>query len=199
MNVIIGTSRIILRDLTEADRAQFVSYQRDPRYLRLYDLDQNSSRAEELFNLFIQWQAEIPRRNFQVGIFDAGSNRLCGVAGLRKPREDSDTAVLRLELAPCEWGRYRIAFDTVACLIEHGFGTLRLRTITGDTASGNKRVEKLARWFGAHVKERRNGPEWMRARGWDEVDWALDHDEWRNSSQRRKLSQRLPMADSSEQ
>jgi len=191
----IGTSRIILRDLRTSDKAGFVSYQMDPRYLRLYDLDHDPARAEDLFDRFIRWQTETPRLHYQAGIFDAATDRLCGVAGLRKKEGDPDSAVLGLELAPSEWGRYRIAFDTVACLIEHGFGALRLQTISGDTASGNRRIEKLALWFGARVERRGDGPEWMRARGWDEVEWVLRRAEWSNSDQREKLLQRLAIAD----
>jgi ribosomal-protein-alanine N-acetyltransferase len=197
--MLIGTSRITLRDLQVGDRDQFVAYQMDPRYLRLYDLERDPARAEALFDLFIRWQTEEPRRNFQIGIFDAGSGNLCGVAGLRKSEDDSGGAVLGLELAPHEWGRYRIAFDTVACLIEHGFTALRLRRISGDTASGNKRIEKLALWFGAHIQQRRDGPEWMRARGWEEVEWVLDRDEWCFSAQRDMLIRRLLVPDLSRQ
>lgn len=185
--MIISTPRITLRDFEPADRAAFVAYQMDPHYRRLYDLDEKPARADELFDLFASWRDEEPRRNFQLGIFDTSTNRLCGCAGLRERPEDGETAVLGIELAPSDWGRYRIALDATACLVEHGFGALRLRTIIGDTASGNQRVEKLARWFGARIIDRRDGPEWMRARGWQEVDWALTRDEWQHSEQRRRV------------
>ena len=95
--------------------------------------------------------------------------------------------MLGIELAPSDWGRYRIALDVTTRLVEHGFNTLRLRMIVGDTASGNERVAKLARWFGARIIDRRDGPEWMHARGWQEVDWALTRGQWQQSAQRRKL------------
>lgn len=184
--MIIATPRIILRDLEPADRAAFAAYQMDPRYRRLYALDDNPARAGELFNLFVDWQSEEPRRNFQLGVFDAVTNRLCGCAGLRERPQDHGTAVLGIELAPQDWGRYRFAVDVAACLIAHGFDTLRLRMIVGDTASGNRRVEKLARWFRARVLERREGPEWMRSRGWHEVDWVLTRAEWKRMDARRR-------------
>ena len=176
----INTSRVTLRDFDPADREAFVAYQMDPRYRRLYNLSDDPARAEELFDLFASWQVEIPRRNFQFGIFDPPTDRLCGCAGLRVRKGDRETAVLGIELAPSEWGRYRLALDTAECLIEHGFETMKLQMIVGDTASGNKRVEKLARWFGASIIDHHNGPQWMRARGWQEVDWALTVEEWRN-------------------
>ena len=73
-------------------------------------------------------------------------------------------------------------------MLEHGFFDLHLHTIVGGTASGNRRVEKLARWFGANFIAQRAGPEWMAARGWQEVDWALARDDWAKSKQRRRLS-----------
>lgn len=187
--MIIRTSRITLRDFEPADRAAFVAYQMDPRYLRLYDLDEDAARANGLFDLFADWRSEEPRLNFQLGLFDTATSRLYGCAGLRVRPEDRDTAVLGIELAPSDWGRYRIALDTAACLIEHGFNTLGLRMIVGDSSSGNERVERLARWFGARIVDRRDGPAWMRARGWHEVDWALTLGEWQHSANRPKGSQ----------
>ena len=184
--MIIQTARIILRDFEPADRSVFVAYQMDPRYRRLYDLDGDPAHAERLFDLFQSWRGEEPRRNFQLGIFHAATNRLCGSAGLRERLDDRGTAIFGIELAPSDWGRYRIALDAASCLLEYGFHSLRLRMIVGETASGNARVEKLARWFGARLINRREGPEWMRARGWEEVDWALTRDEWVNANERRR-------------
>lgn len=184
----VSTPRITLRDFTPGDRAAFVAYQMEPRYRRLYDLDEDPARANALFDLFAGWRVEEPRRNFQLGLFDTATGRLCGCAGLRERPRDRETAVLGIELAPADWGRYRIALDAAACLLELGFETLDLRMVVGDTASGNARVEKLARWFGARIVDRRDGPEWMRARGWQEVDWALTRDEWRRSDHRRRTA-----------
>lgn len=188
--MIICAPRIVLRDFESADRAPFVAYQMDPRYLRLYDLEADPTRADQLFDLFRSWRSEYPRRNFQLGVFDDKTGRLCGCAGLRVRTEDPATAVLGIELAPSEWGRYRLALDVATLLVERGFEVLGLQMIIGDTASGNRRVEKLARLFGARIIDRRDGPEWMQARGWQEVDWAITRDEWRHSSWREKITPR---------
>jgi [ribosomal protein S5]-alanine N-acetyltransferase len=92
--------------------------------------------------------------------------RLCVCVGLRERKEDHETAVLGIKLAPSDWGHYRIALGAATSLVEYGFENLHLRTICGNAASGNVRVEKLARWFGARIVSQREGPEWMRARGW---------------------------------
>lgn len=167
----------------EADRAAFLSYQTDPRYRRLYDLDESyAEQASDLFSGFLAWQREIPRPNHQLGIFRHGTRRLCGCAGLRRAGSSETEAVFGIELAPDDWGRYRLALDAASALIEFGFRDLRLACIVGRTASGNKRVERLAQWFGASVAAERQGAEWMRARNWVEVDWVLTRERWEAAS-----------------
>ena len=63
----------------------------------------------------------------------------CGCAGLRKAERDEGTAVLGIELAPDDWGRYRLAIEVAGSLLEHGLFDLHLHTIVGGTASGNRR------------------------------------------------------------
>ena len=184
----IETARFSLRDFSEADRQSFIDYQMDPRYQALYDLvDANAGRATTLFDLFNVWRRQNPRQNFQVGIFERTSSRLCGCAGLRQAGEPEGTAAFGLELTPNDWGRYGVAIEVACALIEYGFHALRLHTIAGETASGNNRVENLARWFDAAIVDCREGPAWMRARGWKEVSWALSHDAWEASPGRQWL------------
>ena len=175
----IATSRFVLRDFEPADRTAFLAYQADPRYRQLYDLDEShAQRASELFRLFLSWQREEPRRNYQLGIFERTTGRLCGCAGLRQQGMNEGQAILGIELAPDQWGRYRLALEVMAALIAFGFRDLRLGLILGSTASGNRRVERLARWFGAEPVAEREGAGWMKARQWVEVDWALSSSRW---------------------
>ena len=175
----IVTPRFVLCDFVEADRAAFLAYQTDPRYRRLYDLDEAYvDQASSLFSQFLAWQREIPRQNYQLGIFQHGTRHLCGCAGLRRLGSSENEAVLGIELTPDDWGRYRLALDTANALIEFGFGDLKLDRIIGSTASGNKRVERLAQWFGASIITERQGADWMSVRGWVEVDWVLPRECW---------------------
>jgi len=183
----IETQRFSLRDFSEADRQSFMDYQMDPRYQKLYGCAaSDAERATALFDLFSVWRQQSPRQNFQVGIFERTSSRLCGCAGLRQSGQPEGTAVFGLELTPNDWGRYGVAIEVACALIDYGFQALGLHTITGDTASGNSRVEKLARWFGASIVDRRDGPAWMTARGWKEVDWGLPRGAWEASPARRR-------------
>lgn len=168
--------------MIEADRAAFIQYQTDPRYLCLYDFDEGVERPSQLFDLFLKWQCEEPRLNFQLGIFEAATGRMLGCGGLRKANDHS--AVLGIELAPSEWGRFRLVIDATVALLSHGFDALKLATIFGDTASGNLRIDKLARWFGAELIAQRDGPPWMQVRGWHEVDWSLSRQQWELTKER---------------
>lgn len=184
--VLIDLPRFVLRDFAREDQNAFLSYQTDPRYCSLYDFDTaDVSRAERLFALFRAWQKDRPRCNFQLGIFERSNGRLCGSAGLRKSRPDE--AVLGIDLCPDDWGRFRLALDVSAALIDFGFRSLHLTMITGDTSSGNSRVEKLARRFGATIVRRRAGPQWMQDRGWEEVYWELPRDEWEMRNDKRDV------------
>jgi [ribosomal protein S5]-alanine N-acetyltransferase len=189
--MLIDTPRFQLRDFVASDRQAFLAYQGDRRYRRLYGLgDADDGHAQELFDLFLSWQAAVPRLDCQLGIFERATARLCGCAGLRRTGAEEGTAILGIELTPGDWGRYRLAVEVASALLEHGFQTLGLRAIIGRSASGNKRVEKLARWFGAEMVARRDGPDWMAARGWSEVDWALFRDDWGRSDRKRGRSSR---------
>ncbi len=108
-------------------------------------------------------------------MFDA-AGRLSGCAGLRVHPDSPTTAAIGIELAPACWGRHRLAVDALAALLDHGFTHLGLDAVVGETAARNTRVERLARWFGGHETARRNGPEWMQARGWQEVDRTITRD-----------------------
>jgi [ribosomal protein S5]-alanine N-acetyltransferase len=180
--MLLHTPRFVLRDFLEDDRAAFLAYQTDPRYRCLYDLGEDGGRqAHDLFDRFVSWQREEPRLNVQIGVFERRTGRLCGCAGLRRAGEPEGRAILGIELSPDQWGRYRVAVEVASALLRYGFDDLGLQTIAGRTASGNTRVEKLARWFGADVVARRGGPDWMAARGWMEVDWAVDRGAWERS------------------
>lgn len=183
----IDTGRFLLRDWRKADRAAFVAYQTDPRYRALYDLPPGDKAAEALFKRFLAWQDEEPRRsNWQFAIVERiegtpYGGKLLGTAGLRRgemggERMGKDEALFGIELAPDQWGRYRLALDVSKALVDWGFAVLRLQRIYGETATGNLKVGKLATTFGARPHVKRDGPAWMQARGWREQVWVLERE-----------------------
>jgi [ribosomal protein S5]-alanine N-acetyltransferase len=182
--IVIHAGRFILRDFTQEDREAFLAYQMDTRYRALYDLDESYiGQARDLFDLFIAWQSPVPRTNIQLGIFNTRNGDLLGSAGLRNVGNGG--AEFGIEIAPEEWGRFALAFDVTSACLGYGFLTLGLDIIHGSTASGNSRIAKLARWFSASVVSERPGPDWMAAKGWREVDWAVARNDWMRVRHRR--------------
>lgn len=168
--------RFVLRDFVEEDRDAFITYQCDPRYCALYDLEPSDlERPSSLFDLFLGWRDESPRRRFQLGVFSP-AGVLLGSGGVRV--EEQETGVLGIELSPEHWGRYALALDVSMALVDLAFGVMGLDRVVGRTSSGNDRIAKLARWFGAHLAAEREGPGWMAARREREVDWILERSGW---------------------
>ncbi len=189
--ICLCTTRHVLRDFGEQDRAAFIAYQMDPRYRRLYGfLADDVRRAHDLFDRFQSWQRQNPRADFQVGIFEAATGRLCGCCGLRTSGAPEQTAVLGIELTPDTWGRYRVAIDAVSALLEYAFAVLDVDVVMGQTANSNTRVERLARWFGAEIVARREGLGGSGARGWTEVEWALRRTAWMDAGPSDRMRRR---------
>jgi [ribosomal protein S5]-alanine N-acetyltransferase len=179
----IVTARLVLRDFTADDAPAFVAYQSDPRYLALHaGGEANPCHARDLLQRFARWRDEVPRRHYQLGVFErVPAGALLGCAGLREVDDNHATAELGIELAPDRWGRYGLAVEIARALLDTGFARLELGEIRGVTASGNARAARLARWFGAEVVATRPGPDWMRARGWSEVEWRIRRSAWQQA------------------
>lgn len=135
----IVTQRFLLRDFTPEDEPAFSAYRADSRYAEFCAAAEvTNSFSHELLQLFSQWAAEFPRRNYQLAIVDRlarcaiavarcdrRSPQLVGCAGLRREQNNSDWAELGIELAPQFWGRYAYAIKIAEVLIEFGFRGLR--------------------------------------------------------------------------
>jgi ribosomal-protein-alanine N-acetyltransferase len=107
--MLIPTSRFLLRDFVEQDRAAFITYEMEARQ-RLQDHEiVNQETTADLFDLCLSWQQEQRRLNFQIGVFEPNTSSLCGCSSLRKAGQREGTAVFRIKLSPDCWGRYRMA------------------------------------------------------------------------------------------
>lgn len=182
------SSRFLLRDFVHDDFHAFRKYQTDPRYRALYDIREgDETTCARLFELFLEWQVDHPRLNYQLGIFERQSGTLVGCGGVRLKTEQQSVAVLGLELAPENWGRYKVALEVGERLASFAFDELHVDMLLSDTSSGNSRVTKIARRYGAAQIAEREGPAWMSARGWTEVDWALTREQWSVHSRLRQI------------
>ncbi len=182
----VTTERLLLRDFTPGDRAALLAYHSDPRYTEFYGPDEGGpEQTIQLLDLFLSWQAERPRRNYQLAIIGsntesnigsstelAASPEPIGNCGIRSKGYDSGTAELGLELAPAYWGR-GIATEAARAILGFAFRDLGLRRIVGISVTQNDRVTRLVTRLGFRSAGIRPGPDWMRARGWSETEWVL--------------------------
>lgn len=176
----LTTRRFLLRDFKATDAAAFEAYHSDPRSHEFYGAEHATpEHARELLRLFGVWAAEQPRLNYQLAIIRRGQTPvLVGCCGLRRAGEDSVSAELGIELAPEYWGRYAYAIEVMRALVEFGFGSLTLRSIYGGTVSANSRIARLASAFGATAVTR-STPGWMRDKGWAQVEWRIEREQWK--------------------
>jgi ribosomal-protein-alanine N-acetyltransferase len=179
VKVKVETRRFRLRDFHRDDRRGFLAYQADTRYAALQGPEAaDPAHARALLETFGRWARERPRRNYQLAIVEKASGELVGCCGLRQAGCDEGSAELGIELAPDHWGRYALAIEIARPLLDFGFGRLGLLDIHGVTTVENRRVTRLARWFGAEAVATRPGPAWMSAGGWSEVEWRISRERW---------------------
>ncbi len=177
----IVTQRFFLRDFIPEDEPPFSAYRADPRYAEFCTAAEvTTSFSHELLQLFSQWAAEFPRRNYQLAIVDRRSPQLVGCAGLRREKDNSDWAELGIELAPQFWGCYAYAIEIAEALIEFGFRALDLQEIRGISVSANRRVTRLAQRYGFVAISMPPSPGWMKERGWHQIEWQLTRQTWKH-------------------
>jgi [ribosomal protein S5]-alanine N-acetyltransferase len=176
----IVTQRFLLRDFIPEDEPEFSAYRADPRYAEFCTAAEvTSSFSHELLQRFSQWATESPRRNYQLAIVARRSPQFIGSAGLRREANDSKWAELGIELAPQFWGRYAYAIEIAEALIEFGFRDLNLQEIRGISVSANRRVTRLAQRYGFRAIAMPPSPDWMRERGWHQIEWQLTRQTWK--------------------
>jgi [ribosomal protein S5]-alanine N-acetyltransferase len=177
----IATRRFQLRDFAPADRAAFLAYHADPRYLALYGpAEADPGHALVLLGTFALWAAERPRRNWQLAVVRREGEALVGCCGLRCAGCEEGSAEIGIELAPAYWGRHGVALEIARALVGFGFGELGLERLFGVTTSANAPAGRLAGWFGATQIGNRPGPAWMQARGWTETTWLVSREGWQS-------------------
>jgi [ribosomal protein S5]-alanine N-acetyltransferase len=179
----IITRRFLLRDFVEADRSPFLEYQADPRSQVFYEPSATGSEhTTRLFDTFLRWASEQPRRNYQLAIVQRREPyALVGCCGLRGSGYDRGEMELGIELAPIYWGQYAYAIEVGRAILDFGFRELQLNVISGSTVSANTRITRLAEWVGAEVVEICPGAVWMNDRGWSEVRWRITREHYRHN------------------
>ncbi|KQW93357.1 hypothetical protein ASC94_11990 [Massilia sp. Root418] len=159
----ITTRRFVLREFRPADRAQFLAYQTDPAFTIFHDDNElEAANANNVFQLFLEWQQQTPRQNYQLAICMGSDDAiLIGSCGVRMQGCRDGEAIFGIELARPYWGRFGYAQEASAALIGWAFATLDLSTLIADTAFGNAAVARLAEAAG-FVRTHADDKQWWR-------------------------------------
>ena len=173
------TERLLLREFTNEDAQAFFAYHADPRSAEFYAPEEAApDHARELLLVFIRWASEQPRRNYQLALAELRTPReLVGCCGLRLEGLGAGTAAFGVELAPDCWGR-GYASEAARALLGFGFRELKLAAVRGVSISANVRVAALAQRIGLVEVGMRPGSAWMRARGWNHIEWQVTRERW---------------------
>lgn len=186
----IETERLLLREFVADDWEAMAAYWAEPLYQRYNPVwDDPSATVRELVDMFVEQQAEEPRRKWQMVVVDQVDGRFVGNAGLRVNDPDVREGNIGYELDPRVWGR-GYGTEAARAMLSFGFDALQLHRIwaecVADNVASQHVLEKLEMRREAHFREH----QWYRGRWWDTLIYAILDHEW--TQQAESEEQQLP-------
>ena len=177
----IRTDRLILREFVPDDWSAVLAYQREPRFLHYYSWE-NRSEAEvrDFVKMFIDQQAETPRREFQLAIALADDNLVIGNCGIRRKPDNDWDADIGYELAPELWGQ-GYATEAALAMVRFGFQELELHRISAWCIAENTASARVLEKVGLRLEGRLREKRYFKGRWWDTLLYGLLKSEWRDS------------------
>ena len=168
----LETPRLLLRDFTADDWPAVFAYQRDPRYLRLYEWSDRTPEAVQAFvQMFIDQQYARPRTRFQLAVTLRQTGEAIGNCGIRRESPTSHEAEIGYEIAPDQWGR-GYASEAVAAIVRFGIETLRVHRISAWLVADNVASARVLEKNGFQLEGRLRDKEMYKGRYWDVLMYA---------------------------
>jgi RimJ/RimL family protein N-acetyltransferase len=170
--MLLETPRLLLRDFTADDWPAVLAYQRDPRYLRLYEwADRTPAAVQAFVQMFVDQQHAQPRTRFQLAVTLRATGELIGNCGIRRDSPMSHEAEIGYEIAPDQWGR-GYASEAVAAIVGFGIETLRVHRITAWLVADNVASARVLEKNGFQLEGRLRDKEMYKGRYWDVLMYA---------------------------
>ncbi len=170
--MLLETPRLILRDFTATDWLAVFAYQRDPRYLRLYEwADRTPDEVRAFVQMFIDQQSQQPRTRFQLAVTLRQTGELIGNCGIRRDTPTSHEAEIGYELAPDQWGR-GYASEAVAEIVRFGLAEMGVHRITAWLVADNVASARVLEKNGFQLEGRLRDKEMYKGRYWDVLMYA---------------------------
>ena len=154
-------------------------------YLRFYArTDRTEAEVRDFVQMFLDQQADRPRRKFQLAITLPDSGRPIGNCGIRRKPENDWEADIGYELAPEYWGR-GYATEAALAIVDLGFRELELHRISSWCIAGNAASARVLERVGLRPEGRLRENEYFKGRWWDTLLYGLLESEWRASATSR--------------
>ena len=177
----IDTERLVLREFVAGDWQDVLGYQSDPRYLRLYpSSEQTEEDVKEFVGVFVQWQADVPRRKYQLEITLRNGGPVIGSCGVRRKAENPWEADIGYELAPEHWG-LGYATEAAMAMVGFGFGELKLHRISSWCIAENEAAARVLEKVGLRREGRLLEKEYIKGRWWDTLLYGMLESDWRGA------------------
>jgi [ribosomal protein S5]-alanine N-acetyltransferase len=174
----LHTDRLILREFVSADWLEVLVYQRDPRYLRYSDwTDRTPDGVQRFVQMFLDQQAEQPRRKFQLAVTLQAGGRLIGNCGIRQTAAGAREADIGYELSPAQWG-HGYATEAARAIVQFGFAELKVHRIWAWCIADNTASARLLERLGLQREGRLREKEYFKGRWWDTLVYGILENEW---------------------
>jgi RimJ/RimL family protein N-acetyltransferase len=180
--MMLTTDRLLLREFAEDDWPAVLAYQSDPRYLRFYHWTHRTEEDARAFvRMFLDQQAETPRRKYQLAVVLRAKGRLIGNCGIRLNAPETRAADIGYELDPRYWG-HGYATEAARAIVAFGFEQLGLHRVWSWCIADNVGSARVLEKLGMRREGRLRDHEWFKGRWWDTLLYAILEDEWRSQS-----------------
>lgn len=187
----ITTARLILREFTLDDWPEVLAYHSDLRYQRYYpDIDRTPEEAQAFVKMFLDQQAEQPRRKFQLAVTLKEEQTMIGNCGIRMDVHKTHQADIGYELSPDHWGK-GYATEIAQAVVNFGFTILHLHRIWAQCVAHNQGSVRVLEKLGMKLEARLRDNEYFKDRWWDTLIFGVLDSEWKVSQQHRDLKIKL--------
>lgn len=176
--MLLTTPRLSLREFVRDDWRAVYDYQRDPRYLRFYRWEERTEDDARWFvEMFLKWQRDEPRRNYQLAIILTEENRLIGNGGVRIKNFDLREADMGYEINPLDWGN-GYATEAARALLHMGFVDLGLHRIWAQCIAENAASARVLEKIGMRFEGREREKEYIKGQWHDVLTFAMLNHEY---------------------
>ena len=175
----IDTERLVLREFVFEDWPSVLAYQQHPRYLSYYPWTaRTATDAQDFVRMFIDQQAEEPRRKFQLAVSLRGGGQLIGNCGIRRKADNDWEADIGYELAPEHWGQ-GYATEAAQAMVDFGFRELGLHRVSSWCIADNFASAGVLERVGLKLEGRLRENEYYKGRWWETLLYGVLESEWK--------------------